>query len=92
MPSTFKALGSDCINGFLALKESLKSKESKLAGYVRHELTNCMDACTTSPVESNNNALKHGPSKITSTMNIDKSTVRLLTGMLSSLHLNSFYE
>ena len=40
-----------------------------------------MDACTTSPVEANNNAVKHGPSKINARMNLDKSTQRLIKGI-----------
>ncbi|KAL7543722.1 hypothetical protein ACHAXR_013004 [Thalassiosira sp. AJA248-18] len=83
--STVDALGSECINAIVAFHENLKSKESKLAGYIRKEVMNCMDACTTSPVESNNNALKHGPSKISSNMNVDNATVRLLDGINTRL-------
>ena len=49
-----KALTSNCLNAVHKLKENLASKEDKFAGYVRHTIKNCMDAMTTSPVESHN--------------------------------------
>ena len=48
---------------------------------MRLNITNCMDACTTSPVKSNNNTLKHGPSAINAKMNLDKTMKRLLGGI-----------
>ena len=40
-----------------------------------------MDACTTSPVESANNSIKHGPWKVHSNMNLDRATKRMLSGI-----------
>ena len=39
-----------------------------------------MDACTTSPVESNNNSIKHGSYAVHANMNLDKSTERMIDG------------
>ena len=40
-----------------------------------------MDACTTSPIESNNNTIKHGPSAINAKMNLDTTMTQLLGGI-----------
>ena len=79
-------LSNDCKNAIIALQESLKTKEYKLAGYVRHAIKDCMDACTTSPVESNNNTVKHGPSFVNARMNLDNSICKLTNGV--NLRLN----
>ena len=71
-------LHDDCIHAIAELQDNLRSKESKLAGYWRKGIKNCKDTCTTSPVESNNRAVKHGPSGINSNMNLDKATSRLV--------------
>ena len=78
---TTEMIGEDCVNAVLDLQNTLRTKEYKLAGYRRNELKCGMDACTTSPVESNNNAIKHGPSGINSKMNLSKSVTRLLAGI-----------
>ena len=49
------------------------SKQDKLANYERLKLTNCMDAGTTSPMESLNHVIKKGPSGVNSNMSLDKS-------------------
>ena len=49
------------------------------------EMKYCMDGCTTSPVESNNNTIKHGAFKINSNMNLDKTAQRLLDGINTRL-------
>jgi len=61
LPEVVGVLGEDCINVVISLQENLRSKEAKLAGYMRTDIKNCMDACTTSPVEGNNRVIKHGP-------------------------------
>ena len=73
---TTEMIGEDCVNAVLDLQNTLRTKEYKLAGYRRNEIKCGMDACTTSPVESNNNAIKHGPSGINSKMNLSKSVTR----------------
>jgi hypothetical protein len=78
---TMKVLGDKCVNAITNLQDNLRSKEYKLAGYMRLNITNCMDACTTSPVESNNNTLKHGPAAINAKMNLDNTMRRLLGGI-----------
>jgi hypothetical protein len=85
LEKTILELGSECINAVINLKENLRSREFKLANYIRMEMRNCMDACTTSPVESNNNAIKHGSFAVHCNMNLDKATQRMLNGFNSRL-------
>ena len=66
---------------------NLRTKESKLAGYLRIDIKRCMDAKTTSPAESQNSLIKSGPSKIASNMNIDKSINRLLKGITNRYNI-----
>ena len=84
-PKTLDDLGVKCINAIKSLQENLRSKEYKLANHFRMDIRNCMDACTTSPVESANNSLKHGPRKVNSNMNIDRATKQMLNGIDSRL-------
>ena len=49
------------------------SKQDKLANYERLKLTNCMDAGTTPPMESQHRVIKKGPSGVNSNMSLDKS-------------------
>ena len=49
------------------------------------DIRNCMDACTTSPVESNNNSIKHGAFGTHANMNLDMSTQRMIDGFNSRL-------
>ena len=51
LPETQKALGKECIDAIIKMKLSLRDKENKLAGYVRHGIKNNMGAMTTPPVE-----------------------------------------
>ena len=81
LDESMSVLGDDCVNSITKLQDNLQSKEYKLAGYMRLNITNCMDACTTSPVESNNNTIKHGPSPINAKMNLDTTMTRLLGGI-----------
>ena len=62
----------------MGLQAALLTKEYKLANYLRMEIRNCMDACTTSPVESNINSIKHGSYAVHANMNLDKSTERMI--------------
>ena len=79
------ALSQECIAAVTSLQDNLKTKEYKLAGYIRMDRMNCMDACTTSPVEGNNNAIKHGPSRLNSNLNIDNMTKKLVDGIQDRL-------
>ena len=60
IPKTKKALGKECIDAIIKMKLSLRDKENKLAGYVRHGIKNNMGAMTTSPVEGQNRHIRHG--------------------------------
>ena len=60
------AIGRECVKAMVELQLSLKSKESKLAGYRRINWKCSMDACTTSPAESTNNLVKHSLPKMNS--------------------------
>ena len=42
LPKTQKALGKECIDTIIKMKLSLRGKENKLAGYVRHGIKNNM--------------------------------------------------
>lgn len=81
LDETVDAIGKDCIAAVSNLQDSLRTKESELAGYHRHTVKNCMDASTTSPAEANNSAIKRGSFGINAKMNLDKSTKRLLRGV-----------
>ena len=73
------------INRIYKLQQSLLTKEYKLASYIRMDIRNCMDACTTSPVESNNNSIKHGAFGTHTNMNLEKGTQRMIDGFNSRL-------
>ena len=60
MPTTQKALGQECIAAMFKLKLTLREKEHKLAGYVRHGIKSNMGAMTTSPTEGQNKHIRHG--------------------------------
>ena len=82
-------MSNECINAIVALKTTLRNKESKFAGYQRRNIRNSLDAMTTSPVEGNNRVIKHGPFKVTSNMNLDKSTRRIVQGINSRIRLRN---
>ena len=86
---TKDAIGTKCIQAVIELQMSLKSKESKLAGYIRKDIKCSMDAPTTSPSESQNNFTKHFESHINSTMNISKSLPTLLNKNDRRIKLNN---
>ena len=56
-----------------SLHLKLMGKEVYLANYRRINIGMCMDAMTTSPVESMNQLTKHGPSGVNSNMNLSQS-------------------
>ena len=85
LPETAKVLSNACVEAIKSLQFSLQTREYKLAGYNRHEIKNCMDSSTTSPVESQNNTIKHGPNPVKSTMNLNKASSRLMTGIINRL-------
>ena len=80
MDQTVDDLGKECIEAVTKLQLSLRAKESKIGNHFRMDIRNCMDACTTSPVESANNSLKHGKYGVSSNMNMNKSVKRMLDG------------
>lgn len=81
LEETVDAIGEECVAAVSNLQDTLRTKESETAGYLRHAVKNCMDACTTSPAEANNSAIKRGSFGINAKMNLDKSTGRLLKGI-----------
>ena len=70
---TKEVLSKECIAAVKEFAVTLYNKESRLANYVKKEVTNSMDASTTSPVEAMNFVLKHGQKKLHSNMDIDNS-------------------
>ena len=84
---TQKALSSNCLNAIRKLKENLASKEDKFAGYVRHTIKNCMDAMTTSPVESHNRVLKHGPEAIHPNYHLNTTVSKIMNSSITRLRL-----
>ena len=60
IPRNQKDLGQECIAAMFKLKLTLREKEHKLAGYVRHGIKSNMGAMTTSPTEGHNKHIHHG--------------------------------
>ena len=77
---TIDAVGEKCVEAMILLQANLKSKEQYLAHYRRIDITMCLDAMTTSPVESMNELTKHGPNSIDSNMNISRSIMTMTKG------------
>ena len=61
---TVRALGREAVTTVFQLKRTLRAKEYKLAGYVRHGMKNHMHVMTTSPTEGQNVNLRHGPDQM----------------------------
>ena len=59
-PATKRAIGSKGVNAIKKMKRELRSKEHKLAGYIRHGIKSNMLAMTTSPAECHNHHIRHG--------------------------------
>ena len=77
---TVNAVGEKCVEAMKALQLNLKGKERYLAHYRRMKLTLCLDAMTTSPVESMNELTEHGPRGVDSNMNLNRSVVTMTQG------------
>ena len=90
LEETSRVLSKKCIKAVLGLLDKLQAKEYKLANYQRMDRKNCMDSCTTSPVESQNNAIKHGPNAVSSNMNMDRSTGKMLEGVNNRLQVTMY--
>ncbi len=60
------------------LQDLLKSKKGKLGNHWRMKIWNCINALTTLPVESCNNALKYVTCSINSNVNLDTTCGRIL--------------
>ena len=84
---TVKALGRDAVAAVFALKRTLRDKEPKLAGYVRHGVKNHMGAMTTSPTEGQNVHIRHGQDKIGVKYQAHKAMRRLLNRIQRNLSL-----
>ena len=82
---TVHDLGSKCIATIRKLQASIRVKEHKLANYIRMDIKSCNEAATTSPVESANSRIKHGPNKIHANMNLDRSSQIILDGITTRL-------
>lgn len=79
-PECKAAIGDKCIAAVQELQMKLRTKERYLANYRRNALTMCMQAKTTSPVESMNNITKHGSHAVDSNMNLSKSVQTMTDG------------
>ena len=75
---TVKALSRDGVAAVFQLKHTLRGKEHKLAGYVRHSVKNHMHAMTTSPTKGQHLHLRHVPDKIGQKYQTHKAMRRLL--------------
>lgn len=85
MESTKAILSDSCIHRIRSFANTLRAKEYKLANYIRRFTYLSMDAMTTSPVEGNNNAIKHGQFRIHSNMNLSQSLPKVYGGVNSRI-------
>ena len=76
---TKDVLSTECIKAVVTLQNSLRTRESKLAGYQRNDRKCCMEACTTSPAECWNWVTKH-VFKCNSRTKITNSFRKMCTG------------
>ena len=74
---TINAVGEECVEAMKLFQANLKTKERYLAHYRRIKITMCLDAMTTSPVESMNELTKHGPGSVDSNMNLSNSIMTM---------------
>ncbi len=77
---TYQDLSEPCRLAIVELQENLHSKEAKLGNHFHLFLRNCMDAMTTSLVESCNHLVKHGTFSVHSKMNLDMTCGKILDG------------
>ncbi len=77
---TCRDLSEVCCQAVVELQENLCSKEAKLGNHFCLFLRNCMDAMTTSPVESCNHSVKHGSFAVHSNMKLDMTCAKILDG------------
>ena len=80
LEETVKVLRIDCINHISSLQDGLRTKEFKLTRYIRMDMRNYIGAGITSPMESNNNYIKHGLFAVHLNKNLDKSTQQMIDG------------
>jgi hypothetical protein len=73
---TVKDLDGKCIAALTTFLETVVDKEKYLANYQRMFITNCADAMTTSPVESQNNVI-HNKLHVRTNLNADKGIKRI---------------
>lgn len=76
---TTSILSKECIGAIKCFSESIVDKEAQLVNYVRRYITNCMDASTTSPVESMNKLI-HIDLRVSSNLHADKGIERIAQG------------
>ncbi len=83
---TCRDLSELCCLAVVELQENLRSKEAKLGNHFHLILRNCMNAMTTSPVESCNYLVKHGSFSVHSNMNLDITCAKVLDGANTRIH------
>ena len=79
LKTTKSMLTRDCINAIKQMKRELRSRENKLAGYVRHCMKSHMLAMTTSPVEGQNVHLRHGGDQLGERYHTNDAVRRMVT-------------
>ena len=77
---TVQSIGLPAVEAIKTMQNSLKSKENYLAYHRRVGISMCLEAMTTSPVESMNDVTKHGNMKVDSNMNLSKSVAVMTDG------------
>ena len=88
--ATINAIGTKAVEAIKSLQEKIKGKEQYLAYYIRKGIYMCLDAMTTSPVESMNEVIKHGTNAVDSNMNLSRS-LTTIAGSVDDRY-QAFYE
>ena len=89
--STRSELSVKCINAVKKMLRSIRASESKLSNHHRMQIRHSNEACTTSPVESQNSAIKGGVRKVHSNMNLDRSTRKMVDSINTRLTRRRHY-
>lgn len=82
-------LGHECILAAKKLQEHLREREHKLGNHFRMDILHCNEACTSSPAESMNSTIKHGPIATNSNLSLNKSASRMVDGINTRLDRRS---
>lgn len=81
LQETVDAVGQPCVNAVKELQMSLMAKERYLAHHIRRKIPMCLQAMTTSPVESMNKIVKYGQHKLDSNMNLSTGVRNFTKGV-----------